>query len=346
MSGKFTVSYMALLATTWLTVKVTASEVSQLPRDLNVPGGTNVTMLCKFPLSQDTVDVRWWREGEKVFLKSDSRRHFMQGRGREELALWNAKVADSGLYYCEANYQGHSFGNGSGTKLTVFVPPTPLEIVPVGGFSSPRKLLCKTAAFYPEKLELVWQRNNKQIRTGIENVTNRSVDGLYEVFSLLEITQSPWGKDIYTCLVSHVSLTVPASFSYIQEQGVDTKFILACAVGGSAILALIILLVKIKLKRSHGISTSSLDRCQNEEPAEQAAVEHTTEYAPLNMRQSKVFRKGLQKEERIIYSQTKRNGADKLTYAALQLPDSKNTSGFTHQNQHTLYADVNTSKKL
>ncbi|XP_062923463.1 tyrosine-protein phosphatase non-receptor type substrate 1-like isoform X2 [Mobula hypostoma] len=228
-------------------------------------------------------------------------------------------------------------------------PPSPVEIVPVGGFSSPRKLLCKTASFYPEKLEFVWQRNNKQIRTGIESVTNRSVDGLYGAFSLLNITQSTRGKDVYTCLVSHVSLTVPANFSYTQDQDPqdsNTKLNLAYAVGGSAILALIIILVKVKLKRSQGTNTGSLDRCQNEEPADQAAVEHTTPYASLNMRESKRWHKDRQQEECIIYSQTKGSGADKLTYAVLQLPDSKNTPTTTHQNKHALYADVNISKKL
>ncbi|XP_072135227.1 tyrosine-protein phosphatase non-receptor type substrate 1-like isoform X2 [Mobula birostris] len=312
MAEKFTVSYMALLAITWLIVKVTANEVSQFPRDLNVPSGANITMFCKFPLSQDTVDVVWWRKGEKGFLERDSRRQFTIERGRGTLVLWNVKFSDSGLYYCTVKFQEQYLGTGGGTKFTVFAPPTPVEIVPVGGFSSPRKLLCKTAAFYPEKLEIVWQRNNKQIRTGIESVTNRSVDGLYGAFSLLDITQSTRGKDVYTCLVSHVSLPVPANFSYIQDQepqGADTKLILACALGGSAILVLIIILVKVKLKRSHGKNTRSLDRCQNEEP-------------------------------------TKGNGADKLTYAVLQLPDSKNTPASTYQNKHALYADVNISKKL
>ncbi|XP_072926709.1 RLA class II histocompatibility antigen, DP alpha-1 chain-like [Hemitrygon akajei] len=268
MSEKFTVSYMVFLTITWLAVKVTASEVSQLPRDLVVLDGANVTMFCKFPLLQDTVDVRWWRKGEKTFFERDSRRHFTLEWGSAELALWNVKAADSGTYYCEAKYQERSYGNGSGSRLTVFAPPTPLKIVPVGGFSSPGKLLCKTAAFYPEKLEIIWLRNNEEIRAGIESVTNRSVDGMYEAFSLLEITQSTWGKDVYTCLVSHVSLTVPASFSYILEQDREdgeTKLILSCVVGGSAILALIIVLLKVSLKRSHGINTSSLDRCQNEE---------------------------------------------------------------------------------
>ncbi|XP_062923615.1 natural cytotoxicity triggering receptor 3 ligand 1-like [Mobula hypostoma] len=344
MAEKFTVSYMTLLAITWLIVKVTANEVSQFPRDLNVPGGANVTMFCKFPLSQDTVDIRWRRQGEKAFLEGDSRRQFTVERGRGTLVLRNVKFSDSGLYYCEVKFQEQFFVSSCGTSLTVFAPPTPVEIVPVGGFSSPRKLLCKTAAFYPEKLEIIWQRNNKQIHTGIENVTNRNVDGLYEVLSLLEITQSTWGKDIYTCLVSHGSLTLSASFSYIQ--GADTKFILACALGGSAILALIIVLVNVKLKRLHGINTSSLDRCQSEELADQAAVDHTTPHVSLNIRENKGFRKDRQQEECIIYSQTAGNGADKLTYAALQLPDSKNTPAPKHQNKHALYADVNTSKKL
>ncbi|XP_059849439.1 natural cytotoxicity triggering receptor 3 ligand 1-like [Hypanus sabinus] len=219
MSEKLTVSYMALLAITWLTVKVTASEVSQFPRDLDVLRGANATMFCKFPLLQDTVDVRWWKDSEKTLLVKDDRRQFTLERGRGSLVLWNVKVADSGMYYCVARYQERYLGKGNGTRLSVFALPTPLEIVPIGGFSSPRKLQCKTAGFYPEKIEIVWQRNNKQIHTGAENTTIKKVGGLYEAISSLEVTQSTWGKDIYTCLVMHVSLTVPAVFSYIQEQG-------------------------------------------------------------------------------------------------------------------------------
>ncbi|XP_072135221.1 programmed cell death 1 ligand 1-like [Mobula birostris] len=266
MAEKFTVSYMALLAITWLIVKVTANEVSQFPRDLNVPSGANVTMFCKFPLSQDTVDVRWWRKSEKGFLERDSRRQFTVERGRGTLVLWNVKFADSGMYYCTVKFQEQYLGTGAGTKFTVFAPPTPVEIVPVGGFSSPRKLLCKTAAFYPENLEIVWQRNNKQIRTGIESVTNRSVDGLYEAFSLLEITQSTLGKDTYTCLVSHVSLTVPANFSYIQDQDSNKILIFRSALGGLAIVTLIIILIRIGVKEKRGIKTTSEEARQSGEP--------------------------------------------------------------------------------
>ncbi|XP_062923614.1 natural cytotoxicity triggering receptor 3 ligand 1-like [Mobula hypostoma] len=258
MAEKFTVSYIALLAITWLIVKLTANEVSQFPRDLNVPVGANVTMFCKLLLTNDTVDVRWWRKGEKGFLERDSRRQFTVERGRGTLVLWNVKFSDSGLYYCAVKFQEQYLGTGGGTKFTVFAPPTPVEIVPVGGFSSPRKLLCKTACFYPEKLEIVWQRNNKQIRTGIESVTNRNVDGLYEAFSLLEITQSTLGKDTYTCLVSHVSLTVPANFSYIQEQDSNKILIFRSALGGLAIVTLIIILIRIGVKAKRGKNMNDL----------------------------------------------------------------------------------------
>lgn len=79
--------------------------------------------------------------------------------------------------------------------------------------------MCKTDAFYPEKLEIIWLRNNEEIRTGIETVKNQSEEGLFVATSSLEITQPGEGKDIYTCLVSHVSLKVAASFSYTLGQG-------------------------------------------------------------------------------------------------------------------------------
>lgn len=99
-------------------------------------------------------------------------------------------------------------------------PPTPLKIVAIEG-SAPHlpQLVCKTAAFYPMELDVMWQRNNVEILTGIETVRNRTADGLYEASSFLHDTQPAPGKTVYTCLVSHVSLTAPASFSYIVEQG-------------------------------------------------------------------------------------------------------------------------------
>ncbi|XP_062923618.1 natural cytotoxicity triggering receptor 3 ligand 1-like [Mobula hypostoma] len=266
MSEKFTVSYMALLAITCLLVEVPAFRVYQFPTDLDVPGGTNVTLHCNTQISKDTVSFLWWREGENAFLESDSRKQFSLEKTRGTLVLLDVKFADSGIYYCGAKYREQSFWNGTGSKLTVFAPPTPLEIVPIAEFSSPRKLLCKTAAFYPKELQIVWQKNNRQILTGIKTDINRTAEGLYEAYSLLEINQSAWGKDVYICLVLHVSLTVPACFSHILEQGADTILILECAAGGSAILILIILSLRLKLKRSHGGNTNSLEGCQNEDP--------------------------------------------------------------------------------
>ncbi|XP_072135431.1 immunoglobulin lambda-1 light chain-like [Mobula birostris] len=249
MSEKFTVSYMALLAITWATVEVPAFRVYQFPTDLDVPGGTNVTLHCNTPISKDTVNFLWWREGENAFLESDSRKQFSFEKSRGTLILMDVKFADSGIYYCGTKYRERSFWNGSGSKLTVFAPPTPLEIVPIAEFSSPRKLLCKTAAFYPKELQIVWQKNNRQILTGIKTDINRTAEGLYEAYSLLEINQSAWGKDVYICLVLHVSLTVPACFSHILEQGAVLRLIFTCAVGGLAILVLII--ISLKRKRSH-----------------------------------------------------------------------------------------------
>ncbi|XP_059849400.1 programmed cell death 1 ligand 1-like [Hypanus sabinus] len=282
-------------------VEVPGFRVYQFPKNVEVPGGSNVTMYCNPPISKDTVNVLWWKEGENAFLETDSRKQFIHEKPSEKLILLDVKFDDSGMYYCGVKYQERSFWNGSGSKLSVYAPPTPLVIVPIGEFSSPRQLLCKTAAFYPKELEIVWQKNNRQIRSGRETVINRTAEGLYEAYSSLEVNQSGWGKDVYICLVSHVSLTMPACFSYILEQGADAKLIIAYTVDGLSILTLIIVLVTVNLKRSNGINTSSLDGCQNEyTQAEQVAVEHATAYDSRSMRENKGFRKYRQQEQRII----------------------------------------------
>ncbi|XP_067853655.1 uncharacterized protein [Heptranchias perlo] len=95
------------------------------------------------------------------------------------------------------------------------ISPTPLEIAPIEGIlPASLKLECKTAAFYPEHLGISWRRDGVEILTGIETVKNRTAKGLYEVSSFLEEVQPARSGVVYTCLVSHVSLVVPAGVSY------------------------------------------------------------------------------------------------------------------------------------
>ncbi|XP_067906045.1 tyrosine-protein phosphatase non-receptor type substrate 1-like isoform X3 [Heterodontus francisci] len=334
-------------------------------------------MFCTFPLFQDIPDVYWWKRGEGSFLKPDSRKRFNVKKGSSSFDVLNASVADSGMYYCKVKHQ-ESIGDGSGSQLTVYVPPTPLKIVAVETSATSLKLECKTVAFYPEHLEISWLRDGVEILSGIETVKNKSTEELYEVSSFLEEAQPAPKKVVYTCLASHISLLVPASVSYTVNRGTDNTFLLifGCAGGILAILLLIIILTRLKLKASDGSKKDSAEAGQAEEQVRQAPSEQLTAYATLNLRDDKgppkrrheiehtVYpqteqefpyttvetrtrnnAKHRQKEQRTVYAQTKqRSGENQLTYAALQLADSKKTSK-PKQDKSAVYAEVNVIKK-
>ncbi|XP_067905823.1 tyrosine-protein phosphatase non-receptor type substrate 1-like isoform X3 [Heterodontus francisci] len=321
MSVTASVQYMALLGMVWpviflylmyatVTAEVTSNKVDQFPKFLKVVRGASVSMRCTFPLFQDTPDVYWWKRGEGSFLEPDSRKRFNVKKGSSSFDVLNASVADSGVYYCKVKHQ-ESIANGSGSQLTVYVPPTPLKIAAVEGISTESlKLECKTAAFYPEHLEISWLRDGVEILSGIETVKNKSTEGLYEVSSFLEEVQPAPNEVVYTCLASHVSLLVPASVSYTANRDIGNKFplIFGCAGGILAILLLIIILTRLKLKASDGSKKNSEEAGQAKELTKQ------------------------------------RSGENQLTYATLQLADSKKTSK-PKQDKSAVYAEVNFIKK-
>lgn len=100
-------------------MEVSSSSVYQFPNDADVPIGANFTMFCKFPISQDTISIFWWREGMRTSLEPDTRKQFHVGSGSGTFVLHNVNVADSGTYYCQAKHQNQHIGNGSGCLLTV-----------------------------------------------------------------------------------------------------------------------------------------------------------------------------------------------------------------------------------
>ncbi|XP_067906044.1 tyrosine-protein phosphatase non-receptor type substrate 1-like isoform X2 [Heterodontus francisci] len=342
MSVRASVQYMALLGMVWPAAEVTSNKVEQFPKFLKVARGANASMFCTFPLFQDIPDVYWWKRGEGSFLKPDSRKRFNVKKGSSSFDVLNASVADSGMYYCKVKHQ-ESIGDGSGSQLTVYVPPTPLKIVAVETSATSLKLECKTVAFYPEHLEISWLRDGVEILSGIETVKNKSTEELYEVSSFLEEAQPAPKKVVYTCLASHISLLVPASVSYTVNRG---------------------------------SKKDSAEAGQAEEQVRQAPSEQLTAYATLNLRDDKgppkrrheiehtVYpqteqefpyttvetrtrnnAKHRQKEQRTVYAQTKqRSGENQLTYAALQLADSKKTSK-PKQDKSAVYAEVNVIKK-
>ncbi|XP_069757175.1 natural cytotoxicity triggering receptor 3 ligand 1-like isoform X4 [Narcine bancroftii] len=302
---KAVIRYMSLLVVIWQAAKATSNKVEQFDRVVKVSKGGNVTMYCKYKLLQDIADVSWWKEGEKTFIEPDSKTQFRENRAMSTFTLLNASVADIGMYYCQVKHRQQIIGNGSGSQLIVLTPPTPLNIVPVETTSPhSRKLACKTAPFYPEELEIIWRRNNMDIRTGVETETRTTAEGFYEASSVLEDSQLALGRAVYTCLVSHEALTMPASFSYVFEQGRDTI---------------------------------AVEEIRTGNPAGQESPGHGS---ALNLSEDRRFPKVRHQEE-----QTKTGGAEKLTYASLQLQKSNKTTAFNEKDARAVYAGVKVSRE-
>ncbi|XP_038662025.1 tyrosine-protein phosphatase non-receptor type substrate 1-like isoform X2 [Scyliorhinus canicula] len=246
MSMQITVQCMALLGIVWTAAGVTFREVVQLPKYLKVNRGENASMHCAFPLDEDLPDVRWWRREKPSFLEPDSRKRFDVNKGSGSLQFLNVTFADSGVYYCKVNYREKSNVTGTGTQLTVYVPPTPLKMVPIEENSAiSLKFECQTAAFYPEDFRISWQRDGVEILTGIETVKSETTEGLFEVSSSLADARPVLNGVVYTCLVSHISLKGPASVSYtvIQDHSFRNIVIPRLVLGFLIILGLLGIIV-------------------------------------------------------------------------------------------------------
>ncbi|XP_072135435.1 uncharacterized protein [Mobula birostris] len=324
---------LALLAAFWPAAKATSTNVEQFPPILRVPIGETDSMFCKFPILQDTAEVSWWKEDQKAFIEPNSRNKFKVKKGRGTFTLLNVSYSDVGVYYCQVKSQQQIFGNGSGSQLIVLTPPTPLKIIRVEETSSKtRKLMCKTAAFYPKKLDILWRRNSMEILPKIDPSITETSEGLYEASSTLEDAQPAQGKVVYTCLVSHETLKIPASFSYIIEQDLDNinkPLILGGALSGLAIVVLIIILIRIGVKAKRGIQRTSEEASPCGEPTGIAPFEHNLAYATLNVRENKKDHQVRRQDEHVVYAKTRRGSDEKLTYAALQFPN-KEVSAFKH----------------
>uniref|UniRef100_A0A4W3H528 Ig-like domain-containing protein n=1 Tax=Callorhinchus milii TaxID=7868 RepID=A0A4W3H528_CALMI len=84
--------------------------------------------------------------------------------------------------------------------------------------SKSQTLVCETAEFYPEDVTLTWYKNGNEVKTGINDTKKKNSNGLYKVSSSMEETESVQSGVIYTCVVSHVSLRIPAVAVYAVSE--------------------------------------------------------------------------------------------------------------------------------
>eukprot|EP00062_Callorhinchus_milii_P018863 gi/632972936/ref/XP_007902903.1/ PREDICTED: signal-regulatory protein beta-1 isoform 3-like [Callorhinchus milii] len=229
-------------------------KVIQYPVEQIANQGESITFGCKFADIQSTSDLTfyWWKRGEREYLHTspDNRKIF----NFKTFQLLNVSFHDSGVYLCAVSRQGKTAANGTGSRLIVHVPPTPLKMFARDSEIDSKiflTLVCKTAAFYPDDITLTWSKDDNEVKTGINSTKERNSKGLYEFSSYLEETQPVQSGVDYICLVSHISLRIPAVARYsVSKSNTESDaqlpyaLIAGCAGGGLAFLLLLFIIGK------------------------------------------------------------------------------------------------------
>ncbi|XP_067853492.1 natural cytotoxicity triggering receptor 3 ligand 1-like isoform X2 [Heptranchias perlo] len=321
--------YLAALAIIYTVINGTALTVTQFPARVTAVKGTNVSIYCFFALLDRNalVDVYWRRAGQDGILDSsaDKRKTFTPlKKESSEFHLLNVGFQESGVYYCSIRDWRGKISNGNGTDIIVYVPPTPVKITRL--HSPSLTLLCTTAVFFPEELNLTWYQNGSKITSGINLVETRSEDGLYQVSSSLISEQS---GTVYICEVSHASLPVPANASYTVRDPANGNstflysLVSGCAAGGLIILVLVILVKRCNFVRTEDTEISEERTGHFEEQAVGGREDGSPSYAAINFSGHRNIGKPRGEEDGTVYAQTKQGTDCTLTYASLDRTGSQ-----------------------
>ncbi|XP_043563324.1 immunoglobulin lambda-1 light chain-like isoform X1 [Chiloscyllium plagiosum] len=194
-------------------------KVSQTPESAYAVEGESFTFYCAFPLFRDqsNVTISWWKLGDTELLQSgsDGRKRFLPlKKGEASLQLLNVKADDSGVYYCGVKHPDGPIVNGTGSRLVIYVPPIPLKIIsksPENSVPGTLIVLCKTAAFYPDSINLTWYKDGLHVTKGITALKHLNSNGLYEFTSYMEVTRAAHN---ITCQVTHRTLPIPVRSTF------------------------------------------------------------------------------------------------------------------------------------
>uniref|UniRef100_A0A4W3H4Z2 Signal-regulatory protein beta-1 isoform 3-like n=1 Tax=Callorhinchus milii TaxID=7868 RepID=A0A4W3H4Z2_CALMI len=289
-------------------------KVIQYPVDKTAFEGESVTFGCKFANIQTTSDLTfyWWKQGEREYLHTspDNRKIF----NFKTFQLLNVSFHDSGVYICAVSRQGKIAANGTGSRLIVHVPPTPLKMFARDSeidSTMSLTLVCKTAAFFPEDITLTWSKDDNEVKTGINSTKERNSKGLYEISSYLEEAQTVQSGVVYTCLVSHTSLRIPAVAIYaVSKSNTESDgqphyaLIAGGAAGGLVFLLLLIIIGKqCQLNKVKGPRRNQEGSSHYEEQMMHGAKNEPVAYDSLDFTSSKKTPRPKKQEERTVYTQ-------------------------------------------
>ncbi|XP_038661941.1 HLA class II histocompatibility antigen, DO beta chain-like [Scyliorhinus canicula] len=193
--------------------------------------------------------------------------------------------------------------------------PTPLKIysqhLENDAFVLPA-VLCSTPSFFPKNISFTWYKDGKETTTGIKTVITLNINGLYEASSRLQETQTIRDGTVYTCLVTHSTLQVPASATHIVTYPIKdtatTHYLLISAAAFGGLLSLVLGIINMK----RYISTKTEGVQVNDYPD----------------------------------PETKTNPLDKaVTYAALDMTGSRKPEMANNQDNSTEYAQIRMEKR-
>ncbi|XP_043563320.1 tapasin-related protein-like isoform X2 [Chiloscyllium plagiosum] len=282
--------------------------MQHVPQRVTGVKGENISINCSASLFMPNamLDVYWWKKGQRStfsMTREKTKIAMPFHQGSSEFRLINVSFQDSGVYYCGVKKGPGMMSNGTGTEVTIYVPPTPITITRL---SSPfLKLLCTTASFFPEEFNLTWYENDRKITSGINTTKFQEKEGLHQVSSSLYPVEIGL---VYTCQVSHVSLVDPANDSYLVsdqgKKGNGFSYALAFSwiAGGFIILVLAIVVRLYKLERSHGDAVAEeIDSRVEEQVIHKGKVEGPT-YADLHFNEHRKMWKPRSEKEAVVYT--------------------------------------------
>ncbi|XP_072135200.1 natural cytotoxicity triggering receptor 3 ligand 1-like isoform X1 [Mobula birostris] len=275
--------------------------------EVTVTRGDTAKLYCIFPiLPHKYVRVHWWRDGEDSYLdeRLDRRIYsYFLSQGSAILQINAVTAEDAGVYFCRLIHA--TVSNGTGTKLMVYDPPTPLRLKVMLPKNKPvtLALICNTAAFFPQGLNITWYKNGSDIIPEVEPIKTKTTAGLYEASSCLTETEPVDDGTIYTCQVSHNALPNPANISYIFYSPDSDKYNsfdqrIYGYLGTGIILFLIVIFIVI------GRGMRRMSNGRDNTRTKQSEDDQKLTYVTLNMARAKTSTIVRDSEQNTIYAQT------------------------------------------
>ncbi|XP_063289701.1 tapasin-related protein [Pelobates fuscus] len=176
----------------------------------------DISLNCELWGSSEEIKVEWHLQsggkGQMIVPEEGTRISIEPGTSQNSqemsLNIKGVRVQDEGTYICTVNTKRHQMQQI--IKLQVRDPP--LVTLSLTGSPQPR-LVCRTDRYYPLDVEISWLRGGEQF-THDSHVTSShrmNIDGTFNLTSYLSVPIPPTGAppDIYTCSVSHISISDP-----------------------------------------------------------------------------------------------------------------------------------------